>query len=391
MQTLKTLARVLPLCCGFFLMAAQDDCTIRIVTDDGDECEDVDEVCNLDCELATNDDGCPICACAGEGEGEGEGEGAGECLSDADCRDGQFCALEESCPPCVNGDPACDVACTLKGTCVDIQPDPCAAVLCAPDTICLVDENGNPQCIPVNDGCRSDDECGPNAFCDFSLCGQRPDGSNGGGSDAPIAPCDVGFCHEIDPGSCANVFCGPGSICVETDVGPQCVPSNDGCQADSDCGPNAHCEQVCSPDPNCPMCDVCFLQGICVDDGCPALCGPGSQCVIHDDGSVGCEPIVPPTPECTSDDQCANGAVCNAADVCLPNPACGPNSSGLVVCTDECWGYCVPPEPASCTDDSQCAQGEYCEVTTTCPACGDPNTDPACLAPCFIEGKCLPR
>jgi hypothetical protein len=381
MRPLSPFLKALPLCCGlFFMMAANDECTIRIIVDGDDRCEDVASVCPLDCPLAQNDDGCEICRCAGGGEGEGEGEG--ECASDSDCRDGQLCALERQCPDCVFEDPPCEIACEPKGRCIDVGPDPCLAVLCAPNTICVADDRGQAQCIPINRSCRSDDQCGPNAFCDFSECGAgRPDGSG------DFVQCDTGVCREVPPLSCANVLCAPNTRCVETSHGPQCVPDGSQCEADRDCGPNARCEIICGTDPNCPECDACFWQGICVEQGCPALCGPGSECVIGDDGEAHCEPLR--EPECMSDGECREGTRCNAADVCLPDPACVSDGSGLVACPAVCWGYCVAPEPQSCTDDRECSADERCEERTTCLACDDPNG--GCFAPCLVEGFCVAR
>lgn len=393
MQTLSTFARLLPLCCGLFLMAAEDDCTIRVVVDDDDDdcedLEDVEEVCPLDCELALNDDDCPVCECAG-----GEGEGEGECRTDADCPIGTACVVQEMCTgACADGDASCEVACVVSGRCLEVNSDPCLAILCAPDTICVSDGQGNAQCIPMTGECRSDADCGPNAVCDFSQCGVRPDGSNEPG----FAPCDLGFCVEASPPpppfGCEAVLCEQGTHCVEGINGPVCVADGGECRVNEDCGPGAHCETVCSPDPNCPECDVCIFTGICVADACPALCGPGSECVIRADGTAGCEPLPTPEPECMSDVDCPQGTVCNASDACLSDPACSIDANGVVVCPEVCWGFCVAPpdqEPTRCTDDSQCGADQLCELRESCPACGDPNTDPACLAPCSVEGICVP-
>ncbi len=377
------LLRALPLCCLFLGAADQRDCTIHIVTDNGEGEGEGDE---------------------GEGEGdpgEGEGEGEGEtCQTDADCGDNQFCALETNCPPCTNGDPACEAPCTVDGRCVDITPDPCSNVDCGPGFICE-DENGQAQCVPVNTGdCRTDSDCGPNAFCDFSQCGAAgggTDGSggsndptdpNGGGAQPAPPPCDTGTCVELPPPpSCLDVDCGPGFHCVEADFGAQCVPDGDGCTTDDDCGPGSHCETFCGADPNCPNCDVCVLEGQCVQDACPELCGPGGECVVNPDGSFGCVPVTPPN--CTSDADC-NGGTCNANEVCLPDPSCAPDANGIVACTDICWGFCQdPPPPPPCQADSDCRDGEICELTTSCPPCA--NGDPACDAPCLVQGQCVAR
>lgn len=374
-SSLPPLARALPLAFGLLLMAAEDECTIRIVTDDGDECEDVDEVCNLECELATNEDGCRICECA---DVEPPPPPPVGCQSDIDCGPGQACQIVDVCPPCAppedpNEPGVCE--CFVEGVCVDVQPNPCDEVACTPDSICVVDDFGQPVCIPV-DGelCMSDADCGERAICDFSTCngGARPDDPNG---DPDQVVC-LGQCRPVDepppPFGCEAVLCEEGTHCVEGFGGPICVPNESECNVDEDCvnadGSAGRCELLCLPIPGCPECDACMVVGQCVGDEPP-----------------------PPPPDCTSDADCAEGARCNASEVCLSDPACEQaDENGVVACDAVCWGYCVAPEPASCLADSDCAAGERCEVVESCPAC-DPN-DPNggdCFAPCFAEGRCV--
>lgn len=406
MSRITALLKAVPLCCGLvFVAAAEDECTIRIVTDDGDGdgCEEVQDVCNLDCVLATNEEGCEICECAEEPPPE-------TCADDSDCRDGQVCQFFEACPPCAQPQPddpnapQCDVACFAEGRCVDVQPDPCAAVLCAPDSFCAVDESGEAVCIPFGgEGCTSDFDCGDNAFCDFSTCNadgtapapgddpNRPDDGSGGGSDLVC----LGTCVVIDDITCDNVLCDEGSHCVEGFNGPECVPNESECETDEQCN-GGRCELLCLPMPDCPECDACMIVGRCVEDGddCAALCGPGQECRIDADGSVTCEDVTPPPAECTSDADCQTGR-CNAGEVCMSDPSCSAdpdgNNGGFAPCTDVCWGYCVEeePTPTSCLDDSECAPGEICEIRESCPPCV--NGDPACEVPCFLEGSCVPQ
>lgn len=396
MSRLTALLKALPFCCGLmFIAAAEDDCVIRIVTDDGDgaDCEEVQDVCNLDCVLATNDEGCEICECVTDPPPP---EG---CESDADCGDGQICEFLESCPPCANepGTAQCDAPCSYEGVCVDVQPDPCGDVLCSPDTFCAVDESGQPVCLPI-DGelCFGDSDCGERAFCDFSTCNGSSDGNepappdDSGDNDQDIA-C-LGTCKELnEPVGCENVLCQDGTICVEGFNGPECVPVESQCNTDEDCAANGQggrCEVSCLPMPDCPECDACLVVGQCVNDNpdeCAALCGPGQECRINDDGSVECADVSPP--ECTGDADCESGN-CNADEVCLPDPSCDAQGNDLVACDAVCWGYCVEPQPASCFEDAECAAGEICEVVESCPPCGD--SEPNCLAPCFIEGHCVP-
>lgn len=408
MLSLSRTLKAAPLCCCLFLVAAEgDDCTIRIVGPEPDDCVDREEFCpDLQCdEFRTNDDGCEICECADPVPPQ-------ECLDDADCAPGLICELRENCPPCVNADPACEAACVLSGVCVEPGPgtcddgtpavcdmlppscpagsilaqqngcfacvdpntcrpieDPCALVDCGPGSFCD-SSSGQAQCVPF--GCFSDFDCGPSEICSFDeTCGARPDG---------IVAC-TGQC--VPALSCANVLCAPGTTCQETGNGPQCVPDDTQCVDNADCGPGAHCETFCAADPSCPNCDVCRMVGVCVDDGCPALCGPGSECVVNPDGTVGCVPV---QTVCLSDGECGEGERCNADELCLPPPGCSDPSNGGISCPDVCAGFCVP---ATCTDDTQCRADETCVIDAVCPPCA--GGDPACLVPCFAEGHCQPR
>lgn len=364
MLTLKTTLKTAPLCCCLFLLAAEDDCTIRIIGPEPDDCVSREEFCpELACdEYAVDEDGCELCECVVPPDPT-------ECSSDADCPDGQFCAFIEACPPCADEDPACMMPCQVTGICTERQPDPCADLACPPGTWCEITADGQAQCIG-EPGCWSDFDCAEGEVCIFD---QTCPGNPGG-----LVAC-AGQCVPSDL-SCANVRCEFGTHCEETSSGPVCVADPSQCEVDSDCGINQHCEQLCMPDPNCPECDMCMMVGVCVDDGCPALCGPGSECVINDDGTVGCVPV---EPRCYSDQDCAAGSRCNATDICLPPADC---TDPTQPCPDVCTGFCVAP---TCSDDSQCAADEICVLESNCGGC-----DPAggnCLVPCFLEGHCQPR
>jgi Cys-rich repeat protein len=395
----------------FFLAAAEDGCTIHVTAEDDDgECIDLAEYCPaLVCEVyATDDDGCQICECA-----VGEGEGEGECDDDSDCGPGAVCQLFEECgcagdpnndreapaPPddgTGNGDQACAPECRVVGFCTEPNPIGCENVLCAPGEICLEDDFGNPFCVPSNEGCFIDDDCGEGARCNLDHC-------NGGCEGAPDgANCLVacqGFCEPAEQFCSSDAECPEGSFCdFNTDPSTgddgqnDCIPGPDGSCGGARPVPVGVCreEQVACP-AVIVICedgsegvdldgDGCPLE--CPTDQCPALCGPNAECVVFDDGTIGCVPVN--APECTSDEQCDDGETCNAADVCLQNPNCDPTGA----CTDECWGFCVAPEPQSCLDDADCAAGERCELRTNCLGCAD--GDPNCDAPCFVEGVCVP-
>ena len=412
MTALPNPFRLLPLSALLLLTAAEGrECTI--ILDPGEkECVNLDEFCpDLQCaEFARDDSGCPICECDDPGEGEGEGEGDGECLSDRDCGPGQICALMEACPACVNAE--CDAACVVSGICIDQNPDPCAAIGC-PFDMCFFDEFGNVGCgtppdrcssdfdcfngdvcvfdvcsdVACADGmdcpppscsgtcqdpsggtCFSDSDCGFDEFCDFSS-----GGSSDGGGQRPAPPeCDPnstdcfvqqdGVCRPIES-RCALIDCGPGFICVDDPSnGAMCIPSDPTC-GDTMCPVGQHCETSCQADPNCPFCDICQLVPVCVDDfkTCEDVCGPNVPCVIDSStGEVFCDGGQP-TGECTSDQDCDAGLVCNAGEVCLLPAGCDTNAPDA--CWAVCAGFCVDPNQPDPTDP-------VCRVDADCPAGG---------------------
>ena len=191
---MQHIIRALPLCCGLFLMAADArECTIHIVTDNGG-------------------------GGGSEGEGEGEGDDGGACVVDGDCASGQVCQHDTVCPACP--DPA----------------QPC------PD-LCIINDSGH--CVDADPGrCAADADCGPDAFCDFSQCGNgTPSAGN-----APIA-CSSGVCAPVPPPPplrCDQVLCSPDTHCVDSPEGPQCIPNDGRCLSDADCGDH----QVCHFDAN---------------------------------------------------------------------------------------------------------------------------------------------
>lgn len=363
MITAKSILKAAPLCCCLFLVAAEDECTIRIVGPEPDDCVSREEFCpDLQCdEYAVDEDGCELCECVDPVD-------PSECSSDADCREGQYCAFVEACPPCVDAEPACEIACEARGVCQDIVVDPCANLDCPPGMWCELSPDGQAQCVG-EPGCWSDMDCREGEICQFT------DGCYAGPGGLVACP---GQCVPSNPVTCENVRCEAGTHCVESSQGPMCVADESQCAEDADCGTNQHCEQICAPDPNCPMCDVCMMVGVCVDNGCPALCGPGSECVVNPDGTVGCVPV---EPRCYSDQDCADGLVCNAEEVCLPPADCDATGN----CPDVCTGFCVVP---TCQDDSQCAADEVCVLETNCAPCAPGEN---CLVPCFVEGHCAPR
>ena len=152
------------------------------------------------------------------------------------CPPGHVC--ETVCPPCADAEPPCAAPCTLA--CVPIEPDPCAALDCAPGYHCELQEvwcfaepcEAVPVCVP--------DEPGP-FDCDPSrvLCDMAP------------PACEPGYVPSV-VGSCF----GP---CVPAD---QCSPSPDSCIV-TGCS-----SQACAAEPVFTTCEwrpeyACYRYAVC--------------------------------------------------------------------------------------------------------------------------------
>lgn len=250
------------------------------------------------------------------------------CESDDQCPDGLVCEIYEYCTGCTepapepdnggsDGDaaepapPECDTYCERWGECVEpIDPPPlsCDNVLCEQGTVCEETPDG-PICVPTGEECWSDADCGEGQRCDIvyecPVCGDGDDDQNclapcyaeGRCVDDTIGQCDDGteplcdmippvcedgqvlavqnYCYScVDPDtcgyepplSCANVDCDQGYECIEGFNGPVCVPLEEGCYSDNDCGDNQYCNAN----------DVCMLPPECQDENsdvaCPAVC-----------------------------------------------------------------------------------------------------------------------
>lgn len=147
--------------------------------------------------------------------------------------------------------------------------NPCAAVLCAPNTTCEV-VDGDAVCTPIDPGTGS----GP--FCGGIAAIQCP----GAGSciDDPSDDCDPANGGADCGGVCecnALALCIEGSVFDESPDVCACVPAEpelDPCAAVR-CAAGTHCEVVgegaiCAPDEP-------------VDPCAAVLCGPGKHCVAR--------------------------------------------------------------------------------------------------------------
>ncbi len=248
---------------------------------------------------------------------EGECEQT-NCVSDADCPDGFFCAF----PDCSD-----DRNCLGVGFCKE-------RVICEPINCFLfcengfkVDENGCEIC-ECNDvvECRSDRDCGAGLQCIDGVCINHfcP-------SDCRVdRDCGEGFvCQSIN---CLGADGLPGSVCS---------PIEDICYSDRDCAfgevcmfldyaQYGHCVSQCEP----VLCDLYCENGFKVDDrGCEI-------CECNEPQDV-----------CYSDRDCPNGYFCEFLDGCYQD------ENGEIICVD--YGYCVP-ESSECQSDRDCDYGQEC-------------------------------
>jgi len=303
-----------------------------------------------------------------------------ECVRDPDCLSGFVCENQR---------------------CIE-KPDPCDPSPCGPYTTCTVSNAGNPICrcepglVPKPDTitgcgpeCVRDPDCDSGYVCQDQRCVEKPD------------PCDPSPC-------------GPRTICTVNNFGnpicrcePGLVPKPD---TITGCGPE------CVRDPDCETGYICEEQR-CIEkpDPCdPSPCGPGTMCMANKFGNPICRclgNLVPKPdtitgcgPECTRDQDCESGYVCQdqvcieAPDPCDPNPCgpgaeCTPNGVNGFTCacppgffgdarvkctkgdcevdpdcsTDKACEnyYCVDP----CKGDT-CRKTDFCQVVTHRPVCG---------------------
>lgn len=152
------------------------------------------------------------------------------------------------------------------------------------------------------------------------------------------------------------------------------VPEKVLCQVDEQCGKGQHCslsDGDCQLEVFCPRGeeggDLCQVEclGECVDDA--------------------------PVTGCQSDDDCAEGEVCQFIDCAMPAGAAADQRAPFMC---EPMGECVPELiPVDCTSDSDCPSGMMCQIDVVCDAlpCECPEgTECMCASPCFTQGTCVP-
>ncbi len=174
---------------------------------------------------------------------------------------------------------------------------------------------------------------------------------------------------EVPQGCCLTAeHCGEGSYCVPVSGDLQwgkCLPELEAgeCWHSGEC--NVGQGEYCSG----AMVNSCLSvlavvdsSGHCVHDDPPfccyddAPCGPGTRCVMPQDGSGGtCEPVPAPG-GCWADSDCYTSQTCVGAQV----PGChGTSAEGAVP------GLCSPLPSGCCYVDTQCGPGLVCRAAPT--------------------------
>jgi hypothetical protein len=197
------------------------------------------------------------------------------------------------------------------------------------------------------------------------------------GADA--RDCDFDWPDFVDP--CPAVAC-PGDVFVDDQGCAQCQSN---CTSVEDCGS----EEVCSV-----AFGDCFSGCGGGDVDCAAVCGgwcipAGVVCITDADCGDGvC--IVGALPP--SDDSLRAPAETLDRGRCEP---VAPQTCETVSCGGDfhCEDFqdvatCVA-NVTPCIADSDCGAEQMCATTEICPPCV--YEEPACAAPCMIEGECVPR
>jgi Cys-rich repeat protein len=159
------------------------------------------------------------------------------------------------------------------------------------------------------------------------------------------------------------------------------------------------CDQVetsCMTTGDCPEGQHCTTEdGACLKDVvCKAGEDGAEKCFAACLGV--CEENEEPPEFCTSDEDCADGFVCQfSKDVVLPCTEDSGDGFAAQKCLGQPAGTCVPEDPVTeCTSDADCAPGEYCEFSLWMDPCGgkQPEYEGAGdAAPCFQSGICQPK
>jgi hypothetical protein len=330
-----------------------------------------------------------------------------QCAEDTDCLVGVCDVRVSYCVQCLeNSDCLSDVCHSTKETCVEClldshcdDDDSCTIDSCAEERCRHIEKTNTIGCLGVE--CLSDSDC-PSTDSGCGICVDQV--------------CDLVWeqacnddadCDDENPctsNTCSSTACG--TLCVQTTTTPGCVP----CQEEGDC-PDlpGTCLKSCSE-------NICSWTGL-GEPGCecttPFDCDDGNACTQENCSEGICSNESLSGTECSSDDPCAIGAICDLGlcvalgisaqcDIpCTADLECPLNSIG---CTGGCKeGHCAYPPLAgkcpecqaatdcedgnSCTDDV-CILG-ICIVSTSPAGAACDDGDPCTELDSCVAGTCV--
>ncbi|MGV3623387.1 MAG: L-type lectin-domain containing protein [Archangium sp.] len=290
------------------------------------------------------------------------------CWVDGDCGKGSYCDRENlTCAAKLSAgvtmpndglhDGTCSAASTVcaSGAC-NAAMSTCAMPMqtrCAQNSECVSNVCASEHCVPAQNGCWDDANCGQGTHCDRNAmtcvanvgAGTRiPDDGlhNGVCATGVSTVCSSGVCNPAT-NTCAaanGTSCASASECRSNMcTSGVCVPNVGGCSVDADCGGEAWCDRdslhcVARLTAGATLPVDALHDGTCATSA--NVCGSGI-----------CNAT---TNTCAS----AMGATCSGASQCESN-ACASNT-------------CVPSSNG-CAQNSDCSAGNACDMATfTCKA-----------------------
>ena len=276
---------------------------------------------------------------------DGEEENGGQCMSDWECSDGEFCNGQEICSisgRCEEGEhPFEGTACNTT----DGAVGRCSGGICVPAGCGNGFLDGNEECDDGNvargDGCDPD--------CSYS-CHAAADCLPGPGSD----PCVQAACSDVPSGKMCEytnidgIECEDGDACMGGDLclGGACVG-----QLTIDCFDGVDCTaDTCQPATGCvyvPMDELCTDDNPCTADSCDISSGTDIGCIHEaltgdpcDDGYF-----------CTLEDFCGNGGCLGQGSPCSDGLDCTED-----ICTEADHACTNSLMPGYCLIDGVCLQ-----------------------------------
>lgn len=316
-----------------------------------------------------------------------------ECASDADCADGEYCAMACAEPACPPGEECPEPDCT--GECVGLDDgmgwsecetdaDCGEGWLCRHETSEMCTDTACPEgaeCPDTEPACETYEY----SYCEYDLQECEAD-----------SDCDDGFvCLSYSYDECPPVAmpdCAPGSDCPEPEP-VECTTVSEAfcapryiapCEADADCGDGFTCVEAqscwCSggggtsggssggeippdagagSDPGAP--DSGAGSGSSIPgEPTPGDDVPADDCGCEPTGTFYCEPEVI---ECDADSDCPTDWTCMSGDVSSA-PCTFDEATGETFCPEPVEGasYCAPPAWGVWGMGAGSADGGYAEA-----------------------------